>query len=81
MLLRVAQPALKIIDVFRPIAHPTQKNGEMMGATTGTEVAMDLVYETSELLRVSPIMRELQPMSEEHARAWVRYWKAKRFFA
>ena len=51
----------------------------MMGATTGTEVVMDIVYETSELLRFSPIMRGLQAMSEEHGRAWVRYWKAKKF--
>ena len=77
---RVIQPALKIMDFFRSIAHPTQKNGEV-DAAGGTKSAMNLAYETSELLRSSPVMRELQPMSEEHARAWVRYWKAKGFVA
>ena len=65
---------------FRSIAHSSQKTGVANG-TAEAEGVMNLAYETSELLRSSPFMRKLQPMSEEHARAWVRYWKANGFVA
>lgn len=45
----------------------------------GVEACEDedgLMYETAALRRSSTTMRELQPMTEEHARMWVRYWKA-----
>ena len=74
------QPALKIMDFFRSIAHSRQRSGVANGAAKA-EGIMNLAYETSELLRSSPSMRELEPMSEEHARAWVRYWKTKGFVA
>lgn len=62
------------------MAHSTQQDGGV-GTAGDTEGAMDLAYETKDLLQSSPVMQSLQPMSEEHARAWVRYWKAKRFLA
>lgn len=42
---------------------------------------LNLEYETDRLLASSATMRGLQPMGEEHARMWVRYWRAKGFIA
>ena len=42
---------------------------------------MDLQFDTTALLRSSKTMEELQRMTEEHARMWVRYWRAKGFIA
>lgn len=39
------------------------------------------MFETAALLKSSATMSALQPMTEEHARMWVRYWKAKGFIA
>ncbi|EKM52250.1 uncharacterized protein PHACADRAFT_211524 [Phanerochaete carnosa HHB-10118-sp] len=72
-------PALKIVDFFRSLARPAQDDaGTSVG---GAESIVDLAYETSELVRYSPAMRGIQPMSEEYARSWVRYWRAKGFVA
>ncbi|GJE98682.1 putative NRPS-like protein biosynthetic cluster [Phanerochaete sordida] len=68
-------PALKLVDFFRSLAE-SSKDGTLDGAD---QSFLDLVYDTSELLHSSPSMQQLQPMSEAHARAWVRYWKEKGF--
>ena len=35
------------------------------------------LFETSELQRCSPAMRQLKAMDKYHARMWVKYWKSK----
>ncbi|EKM50011.1 uncharacterized protein PHACADRAFT_130503 [Phanerochaete carnosa HHB-10118-sp] len=72
-------PALKIMEFFRSLVRPAAAR-DGAGAA-GAEGPMGLAYETAALPRSSPTMRELQPMSAEHARAWVRFWKAKGFIA
>ncbi|EKM60508.1 uncharacterized protein PHACADRAFT_246502 [Phanerochaete carnosa HHB-10118-sp] len=72
-------PALKIMSFFRSLAHPTASR-DGAGAA-GADGAMGVAFETAELLRSSHTMRRLQPVSEEHARAWVCFWKAKGFIA
>ncbi|KIP12189.1 hypothetical protein PHLGIDRAFT_371020 [Phlebiopsis gigantea 11061_1 CR5-6] len=65
-------PALKLLDFFRGLAR---------AELTDSGGAMKLAYETAELLRSSSAMRELEPMSEDHAKAWVRYWRSKGFIS
>ncbi|EKM59937.1 uncharacterized protein PHACADRAFT_206156 [Phanerochaete carnosa HHB-10118-sp] len=72
-------PALKITEFFCSLVRPAAAR-DGAGAA-GAERLMGLAYETVALSRSSPTMRELQPMSAEHARAWVRFWKAKGFIA
>ena len=72
LLFPLLKPALKLLDFFRGLARAelTESGG-----------AMALAFDTSRLLRSSPAMRELQPMSENHAKAWVQYWKSKGFIS
>lgn len=49
-------------------------------AAAPTEVgALDNTFETTKLCESSPTMRAIQPLSEEHAKMWVKYWKGKGF--
>ncbi|EKM52251.1 uncharacterized protein PHACADRAFT_260494 [Phanerochaete carnosa HHB-10118-sp] len=72
-------PALKIMDFFHSLVRPAQ--GDTGANASGAKGVADLAYDTSELVRYSPAMRGIQPMSEEYARSWVRYWRAKGFVA
>ena len=71
------QPALKLLDFFRTIA----RSWGTTGAQADPEARPDVVHETSELQRSSATMRKLEPMSEEHARMWVRYWRSRKFIS
>ncbi|EKM51563.1 uncharacterized protein PHACADRAFT_212203 [Phanerochaete carnosa HHB-10118-sp] len=63
-------PALKLIGFFRGLVAARLGSGDR---------ADSLPFATDELQRSSPTMCELQPLSEEHARMWVRYWKSRRY--
>ncbi|EKM51562.1 uncharacterized protein PHACADRAFT_127221 [Phanerochaete carnosa HHB-10118-sp] len=63
-------PALKLMGFFRRLAAARWDGG---GRVDG------LLFATDELQCSSPTMRELQPLSEDHARMWVRYWKARQY--
>ena len=44
-------------------------------------VSGNVIFGTSELCQSSATVRELEPMSEEHARMWVRYWRSREFIS
>ena len=44
-----------------------------------TQANAGITFETSALEASSEGMRTLQPMTGEHARMWIRYWKSKGF--
>ena len=67
------------MDFFRAIAHGGSP-GESSAAQS-PEGPLGLEFETAALLRSSPSMRAIQPMTEDNARAWVRFWKAQGFIA
>ncbi|GJE88440.1 acetyl-CoA synthetase-like protein [Phanerochaete sordida] len=63
-------PALKLLALFRRWA---------AGQEDGAEGVSSLVFASDNLQHSSPTMRELQPLSEEHARMWVRYWRSRHY--
>ncbi|GJF00089.1 acetyl-CoA synthetase-like protein [Phanerochaete sordida] len=73
----VQMPALKIIGFFRALANSSKSQDTSRAALS--EGPFDLTFETAALLRSSPSMRAIQPMVEDNARAWVRFWSAKEF--
>ncbi|GJF00095.1 acetyl-CoA synthetase-like protein [Phanerochaete sordida] len=78
----VEMPALKLIDFFRGLAGAAGPGaGAGDASTAAPEGPLDLTFETAALLQSSAAMRAIQPMVEDNARAWVRFWKAKGFIA
>ncbi|GJE92597.1 acetyl-CoA synthetase-like protein [Phanerochaete sordida] len=67
-------PALKLLRFFRSIA---ASRADKMSRAADDHDSAGLTYATAELQRSSVAMRRLQPMSEAHAHAWVRYWRDK----
>ena len=68
------QPALKLISFFRSLA-------QAAGSDKAEYSLMNHTYETKALRSSSPSIARLQPMSVEHARMWIRYWKRKGFIS
>lgn len=63
----LSQPALQILDFFR---HLASASSQKQIAAISTEKCC-----TGELQRSSPTMRGLQPISEDHVRMCVRFWR------
>lgn len=58
-------PAAKILNFFR----------DLLSASSTGQAPLGVEFCTAALQRSSPTMRELQPISEDHARMWVRFWR------
>lgn len=63
------QPALKLLGFFRSMANAQDK----------TQRQAAIQFETSKLQRSSPTIREMPPVTEKHARKWVKYWISSRY--
>ena len=59
------KPAIKLLEFFRTVAG----RGGQYGSAAGPS------FTTSKLQGVSPSVREMAPLNEQHARSWVKYWK------
>lgn len=70
------QPALKMLDFFRGLSSPDRG---LPGGASEVEGVMSTAFDTAELQRSTANMRAMQPMTEEYARSWVKFWKANRF--
>ncbi|GJE99727.1 acetyl-CoA synthetase-like protein [Phanerochaete sordida] len=70
-------PALKIMDFFRALALAGTPGDSGSGASP--EGPLGLRFTTEALLHSSPSMREIQPMTEDNARAYVCFWKVHGF--
>jgi hypothetical protein len=61
------QPAIKLIDFIRRI---------IQSDIGGTPEAGGIPFATGVAQRVSPTMKELEPLSATDATQWVNYWAA-----
>ena len=76
--LKLSQPALKLLQFFREVAA-----GEAVAASTTKQHAMEAgglpVYSTTRMQQYSMSLRDVLPVGDAHARAWVGYWKQNGF--
>ncbi|KAL6302718.1 hypothetical protein BKA93DRAFT_736353 [Sparassis latifolia] len=72
-------PAIKLLEYFRSL---TAFENHAKDAKEGEiEVGGLPVFETAKAQSISPALDSLQPLGEEDAKAWIRYWRSKKFIA
>ncbi|KZT05750.1 putative aminoadipate reductase [Laetiporus sulphureus 93-53] len=72
-------PAIKLLDFFRTRAVQT-KEAQDAGVETVEMGGLPLMA-TSEAVRACPTLKDLEPLSQKHASAWVRFWRSEGFIA
>lgn len=73
------QPGIKLLEYFRSLAVLEAEAREQRVGAYEIEVGGLPVFATAQAERVSPSLAALPPLGEQDARAWVRYWKSRRF--
>lgn len=69
------QPAIKLLDFFSALnAASTARE-----ASDTVEAGGMPVFNTTKLCALSSIVRGLEPLSEDHAEAWVKFWSNQGF--
>ncbi|KAI0942043.1 putative NRPS-like protein biosynthetic cluster [Taiwanofungus camphoratus] len=72
-------PGIKLLEYFRSLAVLEAEAREQRVGAYEIEVGGLPVFATAQAERVSPSLAALPPLGEQDARAWVRYWKSRRF--
>lgn len=73
------QPALKLRPFFRGMASTDrQRRGIHEDLQLGEGKGVPL-FDTSELQRCSPTMRQMAAIDKHHARMWVKYWRSRAY--
>lgn len=75
----ISQPALKVLQFLRGIATLKSRAAQHACLTAAMEAGGSPAFATDKLQEYCPSMRTLRPIGEEHAKAWVGYWKAQGF--
>ena len=68
------QPAVKILPFLRGVSEAARSVGR-----NAVEAGGIPSYETRKLQQYSPSMKNLEPLGDAHASAWVAYWKQSGF--